>query len=64
VNEAWPQLWVLDDNKLSVARELCLKLESEIKCTQGDWICHFCGESNASSFEICWHCEALPAIKT
>ena len=63
VNECWPQLWVLDDRLQSRARHLCLELETQIKSQSQDWVCSFCGESNADSFEICWHCEALPSVK-
>ena len=60
VNECWPQLWVLDDKKLEQARQLCMALERDIRQIRADWVCEFCGERNASSFELCWHCEALP----
>lgn len=61
INESWPQLWVLDDNNEARARELCLKLERETKQNLDDWLCPHCGEENASSFELCWHCEGLPS---
>ena len=60
VDQSWPQLWVLDDSASQQARALCLELEQEITQTTKDWQCPFCGELNAGSFEICWHCEALP----
>ncbi len=59
INESWPQLWVLHDNDEEKARALCLELEREAKRPQNDWSCQFCGEENASSFELCWHCEGI-----
>jgi len=61
VNESWPQIWVIDESHETKARDLCLEAEANMKCSAKDWVCQFCGEDNAGSFEICWQCEALPA---
>jgi len=60
INESWPQIWVINSEDENLARELCIKTEQQMLNQQTDWICHFCGEDNAGSFEICWQCEALP----
>lgn len=57
--EAWPQIWVLDEEDEQRAKKLCQKAEQEYLKPQQDWVCSNCGETNSASFEFCWHCQQL-----
>lgn len=54
--DAWPELWVVDDEDFDKAMEIVL--ESTQDTQRADWFCRKCKESNAASFEICWNCQA------
>jgi hypothetical protein len=52
--QAWPELWVDNDEDYQRACEL---IETALRGPQGDdWQCADCSEDNAGSFEICWRC--------
>ncbi len=56
VFETWPELWVERDR--DAERALALLKQLTDPAVHADWVCTKCGESNAASFELCWHCEA------
>jgi len=58
--EAWPELWVLDDSKFDEAMSFVRDELSTDNVSGEDWSCKGCGESNASSFEVCWQCQQAP----
>ncbi|GAB2993688.1 putative signal transducing protein [Psychrosphaera aestuarii] len=57
--EAWPQIWVLNDNDVAEAKAACRATETDINSDKPDWDCSHCGETNHASFEFCWQCEHL-----
>lgn len=59
LNESWPQIWVLNNSDKESAANICQKVEKEQQNVDLDWLCSFCNEQNASSFELCWQCQAL-----
>lgn len=50
--ETWPELWV-DEDDAEKAQGIFAGLNQS---DQSDWSCARCGETNASSFKICWNC--------
>jgi len=56
VFDAWPELWVFDDNDLS--RALAIAESAQKATTEADWICPTCSEKNPASFDLCWHCQS------
>lgn len=53
--DAWPEVWLTDDDWFNRATKLIAELESPV--TEGTpWICQHCQEENEASFEICWNC--------
>ena len=56
--ETWPELWLSDDKHYDKALEL---LDGLLRSTPGsDWVCSSCKETNAASFDYCWHCQREP----
>lgn len=54
--DCWPQLWLLDMSQEAKAMILLETIENQ---ELGEpWLCQACQESNESSFEICWNCQA------
>ncbi len=54
VFDSWPELWLVNDEDLARAEALLQKVR--VPADGEDWSCPRCGETNADSFEICWHC--------
>jgi hypothetical protein len=60
VMEAYPQVWVVNDQDADRAREVVRAFEqmpavsSTIRCTK-------CSEENPTTFQICWNCGAVLA---
>lgn len=52
--DTWPELWVVYPEHYKKAQNLIDDMEKNVG--RADWFCHKCKESNAASFEICWHC--------
>jgi hypothetical protein len=55
--EAWPELWVLDDEQEERAREL-VAAASAAPERSGQRQCLACGERLAAQFDTCWKCGA------
>lgn len=58
-NELWPELWVINNDDETAAKAICQQVEQKLNEQNVDWTCSHCGEKNASSFELCWQCQAL-----
>ena len=58
-NEAWPELWVVNNEDEDKAKLICQTLEKQSQSNEPQWFCRHCGEQNASSFEFCWRCQNL-----
>jgi len=56
VFDAWPEVWVFDDEDFDRAAEIVALAQS--KSNDADWVCNNCGESNDPSFDICWKCQS------
>lgn len=53
--DAWPEIWLTDDEWFTRASKLIAEFESAEN--QGsDWVCRQCHEQNEASFELCWNC--------
>ena len=53
--ETWPELWV-NTGDFSAGQQIVATITGP---QQGEnWQCRHCGEENAASFEVCWHCQA------
>jgi uncharacterized protein YlaI len=58
-DQALPELWVVDDDRLDYARALLNELRHPISRR---WLCPGCGERIDGPFEQCWNCgTAMPA---
>ena len=57
IQDAYPQIWVIDERKLERARELVDAFErmpaisTTVRCTG-------CSEDNPANFQLCWNCGA------
>ncbi len=56
-DQALPELWVLDDERLEAARTTLDALRS---LPHRHWTCAACGESVDGPFGQCWNCGAEP----
>jgi hypothetical protein len=54
--DAWPELWVLDDNDYTEATAIIASSLS--KNTDPEWTCATCNENNDAAFEFCWNCQS------
>ncbi len=58
-DQALPELWVVDDDRLEYARGLLYELRHPMT---RHWLCPGCGERIDGPFEQCWNCgTAMPA---
>lgn len=53
--DAKPSVWIADADLYDWARQLITRHERQ-SAEGADWQCPNCGETNASTFEICWSC--------
>jgi putative signal transducing protein len=53
--ECWPELWITDDNDLSLARDIVAAAISPLQPSSGFWHCA-CGEKLEAQFSACWKC--------
>lgn len=56
VDQALPEVWVLDEEQFEPARRL---LDSLCHLPQRRWVCRACGELVEGPFEQCWNCGAV-----
>lgn len=52
-----PTLCIFDDERYDEAVALLKPMNDNETVTRADWMCAKCGESNPSSFEVCWSCD-------
>lgn len=50
--ETWPELWVVHDEDVDAAKDLCHPGSAEGVSRR----CPHCGEMNDPGFHLCWHC--------
>ena len=61
--EAWLELWVMDDDLQGHASALIKNAFSgENSEHSSAWVCPHCKESNEATFDICWQCQTDPKI--
>jgi len=57
---AFPVIWVVEDEDLPRARELLADFHSTRaqvgKADPAPWECAYCGEQVESGFDLCWNC--------
>lgn len=56
--ECMTEVWVVQKLDYQRAERIIRELESPAATSEPDWLCRNCGESIASSYAICWNCEA------
>ena len=54
-DQALPEVWVMDDQRLEAARGLLQQLRHPLPRR---WVCPACGEDIDGPFEQCWNCGA------
>jgi hypothetical protein len=60
-----PELWILNDEDYSRAREILETWRTTRSETKEAWACAHCGESIEGQFTSCWECgRERPAVKT
>lgn len=58
LNEAWPEIWVIDERE-QVAAERLIARALEPAAVHPDWLCADCGEMVEGQFRQCWKCGHL-----
>ena len=53
--ECWPELWVVDDEKVTKAKRILKKTLAPLASVKRSWVCS-CGESIEGQFSECWNC--------
>lgn len=56
VVECWPELWLLDDDKYPVAKEVVDDFLVHPEEQGAEWVCQECGERHGAQFTACWNC--------
>ncbi len=59
LNEAWPEIWVVDADDENRARRL-IDAALEPQPRRSEWRCGQCGEVSEGQFRQCWQCGAEP----
>lgn len=54
--ECWPELWVVDDDKLASAKAILKKTLAPLTAVKQSWVCQNCGERLEGQFTECWNC--------
>lgn len=57
--DAWPTVWVIDDEREAEAREVVRQYEATVEgpTTEGTaWRCPKCGQDLEPQFTTCWSC--------
>lgn len=54
--ECWPELWVVDDEKVNRAEAILKKTLAPLRSVQKSWLCPGCGETIEGQFSECWNC--------
>jgi len=56
-NDAWPELWLLDDRQVPQAMQLLQRYHSAQE-DAASWRCPACGETVPPQLAVCWKCLA------
>jgi len=56
LNEAWVELWVVEDWRLKDARRIIDEAQENSGSEQETWRCPKCGEELEGQFDRCWKC--------
>ncbi len=68
--ECWPELWIVEDERLAEAGAILKKTLAPVKAVRKLWICSGCDEQIEGQFSECWACgrersdRALPSVET
>jgi hypothetical protein len=54
--ECWPELWVVDDEKVAKAKRILRKTLAPLASVKRPWVCVGCGENIEGQFSGCWNC--------
>jgi len=54
--ECWPELWVMDDEKVGRARSILKQTLAPLESVKKPWRCGDCGETIEGQFTDCWNC--------
>src|SRR5262245_20083326 len=54
--ECWPELWVVEDDKVARAKDILKKTLAPIASVKKSWLCGECGETIEGQFSECWNC--------
>jgi len=54
--ECWPELWVIDDDKVAKAKSILKKTLAPLESVKKSWLCSGCGETIEGQFSECWNC--------
>ena len=54
--ECWPELWVVDDEKVVKAKHILKKTLAPLASVKKSWLCTSCGENIEGQFSECWNC--------
>jgi len=54
--ECWPELWVLDDERVAEAEAILKKTLAPLESVKKPWRCDGCGEEVEGQFTECWNC--------
>jgi len=54
--ECWPEIWVVDDDKLGRAKKILRKTLAPLASVKPPWTCNGCGEEVEGQFSECWKC--------
>jgi hypothetical protein len=58
-NEAWVELWILDEWRSKEAQEIIEEAQEDADTEQEAWLCPKCGEELEGQFDRCWKCGAV-----
>jgi hypothetical protein len=54
--ECWPELWIIEDERLAEAQAILRRTLAPVKAVQKLWTCSGCGEQIEGQFSECWKC--------
>lgn len=54
--ETWPEVWLYNEAQYEEAKSYLETTVLKPVYSGHDWFCKQCGETNSSSFELCWNC--------
>jgi len=54
--DTWPEVWLYNEEQYEEAKRYLEITVLKPLSSGHDWVCNQCGETNFSSFELCWNC--------